>query len=215
MAYGISQNWSLAVLKPLLLLASALLVSCATGSADYSDQKAPRAAPIVALKSDRPLIALALGSGGSRGFAHVGVIKALEQAGIVADIVTGSSSGAVVAALYAAGHSAKTLEELAISVERDALVDVTLFGKGWVLGEALQQFVNQAVGGRPLEGLARPFAVTATRARDGAPVVFNRGDTGLAVRASASVPNVFISPVIRGEEYVDGGLTTPVPVRTA
>jgi NTE family protein len=84
-----------------------------------------------------------------------------------------------------------------------------------VLGEALQDFVNEAVGGRPLEGLARPFAVLATRARDGAQVVFNRGDTGLAVRASASVPNLFIPPVIRGEEYIDGGLTTPVPVRTA
>lgn len=203
------------MLRPLLLLITALLAACATGSADYSDQRAPRAAPIVALKSDRPLIALALGSGGSRGFAHVGVIKVLEEAGITADIVTGSSSGAVVAALYAAGHSAKSLEELAVSVERDALVDVTLFGKGWVLGEALQQFVNEAVRSRPLEGLVRPFAVMVTRARDGAPVVFNRGDTGLAVRASSSVPNVFIPPVIRGEEYVDGGLTTPVPVRTA
>jgi NTE family protein len=201
--------------KPLLLLTFALLAACATGSADYKDHTAPRAAPIAALKSERPLIALALGSGGARGFAHVGVIKALEEAGIVPDIVTGSSSGAVVAALYAAGHNGRALEELALSVEKDALLDFTLFGKGWVLGEALQEFVNDAVGGRPLERLARPFAVMVTRARDGAQVVFNRGDTGLAVRASASVPNLFIPPVIRGEEYVDGGLTTPVPVRTA
>lgn len=201
--------------KPLLLLTTALLAACATGSADYNGHTAPRAAPIAALKSERPLIALALGSGGARGFAHVGVIKALEEAGIVADIVTGSSSGAVVAALYAAGHTGRALEELALSVEKDALLDFTLFGNGWVLGEALQEFVNEAVGGRPLERLARPFAVMVTRARDGAQIVFNRGDTGLAVRASASVPNLFIPPVIRGEEYVDGGLTTPVPVRTA
>ena len=145
----------------------------------------------------------------------MGVIKALEEAGIIADIVAGSSSGAVVAALYAAGHDAKSLEELAIGVDRDALVDFTLFGNGWVLGEALQDFVNEAVGSRPIEKLARPFAVAATRARDGARVIFNRGDTGVAVRASASVPRVFIPPVIRGEEYVDGGLTTPIPVRTA
>jgi NTE family protein len=203
------------MLKALLLPTIALLAACATGSADHADHMAPRAAPIAALESERPLIALALGGGGTRGFAHVGVIKALEEAGIVADIVTGSSSGAVVAALYAAGHDGRALEELALSIEKDALLDFALFGKGWVLGEALQDFVNDAVGGQPLERLARPFAVMVTRARDGAQVAFNRGDTGLAVRASASVPNLFIPPVIRGEEYVDGGLTTPVPVRTA
>ena len=198
-----------------VLAVVALLAACASRPSDYNGASAPRAAPIVPLKSDRPLIALALGSGGSRGFAHVGVIKALEEAGIIADIVAGSSSGAVVAALYAAGHDAKSLEELAVGVDRDALVDFTLFGNGWVLGEALQDFVNGAVGSKPIEKLVRPFAVAATRARDGARVIFNRGDTGVAVRASASVPRVFIPPVIRGEEYVDGGLTTPIPVRTA
>jgi NTE family protein len=198
-----------------VLAVVALLAACASRPSDYNGASAPRAAPIVPLKSDRPLIALALGSGGSRGFAHVGVIKALEEAGIIADIVAGSSSGAVVAALYAAGHDAKSLEELAVAVDGDALLDFTLFGNGWVLGEALQDFVNDAVGRRPIEKLARPFAVAATRGRDGARVIFNRGDTGVAVRASASVPRVFIPPVIRGEEYIDGGLTTPIPVHTA
>ncbi|MBI3916169.1 MAG: patatin-like phospholipase family protein [Betaproteobacteria bacterium] len=198
-----------------VLAVVALLAACASRPSDYNGASAPRAAPIVPLKSDRPLIALALGSGGSRGFAHVGVIKALEEAGIIADIVAGSSSGAVVAALYAAGHDAKSLEELAVAVDGNTLLDFTLFGNGWVLGEALQDFVNGAVGSKPIEKLARPFAVAATRARDGARVIFNRGDTGVAVRASASVPRVFIPPVIRGEEYIDGGLTTPIPVRTA
>ena len=203
------------MVRPSLLLITALLAACATGSADHNGRMAPQAAPVAVLTSERPLVALALGGGGARGFAHVGVIKALDEAGIVADIVTGSSSGAVVAALYAAGHDGRALEQLALSIEKETLLDFTLFGKGWVLGEALQEFVNEAVGGRPLERLARPFAVAATRARDGARIVFNRGDTGLAVRASSSVPNLFIPPVIRGEEYVDGGLTTPVPVSTA
>lgn len=200
--------------KWLVLLGVAVLAACASRPSDYDGASAPRAAPIVPLKSERPLIALALGSGGSRGFAHVGVIKALEEAGIVADIVAGSSSGAVVAALYAAGHDAKSLEALAVGVDRNALLDFTLFGSGWVVGEALQDFVNEAVGSKPIENLARPFAVAATRARDGARVIFNRGDTGVAVRASASVPRLFIPPVIRGEEYIDGGLTTPIPVHT-
>jgi NTE family protein len=201
--------------KWLVLAVLATLAACATRPADYNGTTAPRAAPIVPLRSERPLIALALGSGGSRGFAHVGVIKALEEAGIVADIVVGSSSGAVVAALYAAGHDARSLEEVAVGLEKDTLIDFTLFGNGWVAGEALQDFVNASVGGRPIEQLARPFAVAATRAHDGAQVIFNRGDTGLAVRASASVPRIFIPPVIRGEEYVDGGLTTPIPVHAA
>jgi len=201
--------------KWIVVLGIAVLAACASQPVDYNGASAPRSAPIVPFKSERPVIALALGSGGARGFAHVGVIKALEEAGIVADIVAGSSSGAVVAALYAAGYNARALEELAVGVGKDELVDFTLFGKGWVLGEALQDFVNQAVGARPLEALQRPFAVAVTRARDGAQVVFNRGDTGVAVRASASVPNLFVPPVIRGEEYVDGGLTAPVPVRAA
>jgi NTE family protein len=201
--------------KWLVLLGVAVLAACASRPSDYNGATAPRAALIVPIKSDRPLIALALGGGGVRGFAHVGVIKALEEAGIIADIVAGSSSGAVVAALYAAGYNARSLEELAVGIDKDELVDFTFFGKGWVLGEALQDFVNQAVGSRPMEKLARPFAVAVTRASDGAQVVFNRGDAGVAVRASASVPNLFIPPVIRGEEYVDGGLTTPVPVRAA
>lgn len=197
-------------LIPLLLFG--VLASCASTPVNHEGARAPRAAQIVSLKSERPLLALALGSGGARGFAHVGVIKALEAAGIVPDIIAGASSGAVVAALYASGYRASALEDIALSIEQDTLVDFTLFGRGWVLGEALQDFVNRTVGNRPIENLGRPFAVIATRARDGTMTVFNRGDTGLAVRASASVPNLFIPPVINGEEYIDGGLTSPVPV---
>jgi NTE family protein len=202
--------------KTVVFLATALLVSaCALFPADHNGSGAPREAVIVPLRSERPLVALALGSGGARGFAHVGVIKALEDAGIVPDIVTGASSGAVVAALYASGRSALELEKIALEVEKGDLVDFVLFGKGWVKGEALQEFVNRMVGERPIERLSRPFAVVATEARSGRMTVFNRGNTGLAVRASASVPNLFVPPVINGEEYVDGGLSSPVPVRVA
>jgi NTE family protein len=121
----------------------------------------------------------------------------------------------VVAALYASGRPAHELKEIALALERDELVDYTLFGNGWVKGEALQDFVNRMVDGRPIEHLARPFAVIATEAKSGRMVVFNRGNTGVAVRASASVPRIFVPPVINGEEYLDGGLTSPVPVKLA
>jgi len=199
----------------ILLFAAGVVAACALSPSDYNGASAPREAAILPLRSERPLVALALGSGGARGFAHIGVIKALEEAGIVPDIVTGSSSGAVVAALYASGRQARELEEIALGLERGDLVDYTLFGNGWVKGEALQDFVNRMVNGRPIERLARPFAVIATEARSGRMVIFNRGDTGVAVRASASVPRIFVPPVINGEEYVDGGLSSPVPVKVA
>jgi NTE family protein len=196
-------------------LAVALVAACALLPTDYNGAGAPREAAITPLRSERPVIALALGSGGARGFAHVGVIKALEDAGIEVDIVTGASSGAVVAALYAGGHRARKLEEIALEVEKGDLVDFVLFGKGWVKGEALQEFVNRLVDEKPIERLPRRFAVIATEAKSGRMTVFNQGNTGVAVRASASVPNLFVPPVINGEEYVDGGLTSPVPVKLA
>jgi len=198
-----------------LFLFLLLFAGCALPPAGPDGAGVPGEAAIVPLQSARPLIALALGSGGARGFAHIGVIKALEDAGIEPDIVTGSSSGAIVAALYAGGRRARELEEIALALGKSDLVDIALFGKGWVRGEALQGFVNRMVDERPIERLAKPFAVVATQASNGRMTVFNRGDTGLAVRASASVPNLFVPPVINGEEYMDGGLSSPVPVKVA
>ena len=195
--------------------AVALGAACALTPDSYKGAAAPRAEAIVPFKSARPVLGLALGGGGARGFAHIGVIKALEDAGIVPDVVTGASSGAVIAALYAGGHDGRRLTEIARDLNRTDLVDFVLIGRGWVRGEALQDFVNRMVGDRPIERLARPFAVVATAAKSGRMTVFNRGNTGLAVRASASVPELFIAPVIEGEEFVDGGLTSPVPVKVA
>ena len=158
---------------------------------------------------------LVLGAGGSRGFAHVGVIKALEAAGIVPDMVVGSSAGAVVAALYAGGNDAGQLEKLALEVEDSDLVDITFFGPGRVRGEALQNYVNRVLDNRSIEQLPRPFAVVATERADKRMTVFNRGNAGLAVRASASIPDVFWPALIGGVEYVDGGLTSRVPVAVA
>jgi NTE family protein len=202
-------------IKLLAVFFAGLVAACSPLGLDVAKPEPPRAHAIVPLSSERPLVALALGGGGARGFAHVGVIKVLEEAGVFPDIVTGSSSGAIVAALYAGGLSGAALERLANDLDQGTLVDFSLFGKGWVRGEALQDFVNRAVGGKPIERLPKAFAVVATNAVTGRMVVFNRGETGLAVRASSTVPDLFIPPVIEGVEYLDGGLTSPVPVRVA
>ena len=178
----------------------------------------PEPAPTVATVAPprpAPKVALALGGGAARGFAHIGVIKALEAQGIVPDIVVGTSAGAVVGALYAAGKSGFELQKLALQMEENQFSDWSLPDRGVLKGEALQAFVNRAVGGRPLEKLGKTFAAVATDLKSGEAVVFRTGDTGMAVRASSSVPGVFQPVAINGREYVDGGLVSPVPVRIA
>ena len=191
------------------------LAGCTTAPREDTELAQPRAAAIAPLRAASPVVALVLGAGGSRGFAHVGVIKALEAAGIRPEIVVGSSSGSVVAALYAGGNNAQALEAMALGIEDHDLIDVTLFGPGRVQGEALQYYVNNALGNRSIEALDRAFAVVATERATNRMTVFNRGNTGLAVRASSSIPNVFWPVLIDGREYIDGGVSSRVPVPVA
>jgi len=162
-----------------------------------------------------PKIALALGGGGARGFAHIGVIKALEAHGIVPDIVIGTSAGSLVGALYAGGYHGFDLQRVALQIDDTVFADWSLPDRGFIRGQALQNFVNSAVQNRPLEKLNMPFATLATDLQSGEPIVFRSGNTGMAVRASSSVPGVFQPVTINGREYVDGGLVSPVPVRAA
>lgn len=155
------------------------------------------------------------GGGAARGFSHVGVIKALEAQGIVPDLIVGTSAGSFVGALYAGGYGGFDLQRVALQLEDSLLSDWSLPDRGFIRGEALQNFVNKAVQNRPLEKLNRAFGVVATDLRTGESVVFRTGNTGMAVRASSSVPGVFQPMTINGREYVDGGLSSPVPVKAA
>jgi NTE family protein len=156
-----------------------------------------------------------LGGGAARGFAHIGVIKALEAQGIVPDIIVGTSAGAVVGALYASGLSGFELQKVALDIDEAQIGDWSLPDRGVFKGEALQNFVNRAVGNRPLEKLPRNFAAVATDLKSGEPALFRSGNTGMAVRASSAVPGVFQPVNINGRDYVDGGLVSPIPVRAA
>jgi len=201
--------------KIVLTLSVGLLAGCATAPVNYTAADAPQAAPLVRVTATRPVVGLVLGAGGSRGFAHIGVLKAFEAAGIDADVIVGVSSGAVVASLYAGGLDARALESEALAVEDSDLLDFTLFGPGYIEGERLQDYVNHMLHNRPIEALRKPFAVVAAERTTSRMTVFNRGNTGLAVRASASVPKLFWPVVIRGTEYVDGGVASRVPVSVA
>lgn len=171
--------------------------------------------PVVATRP--PRLGLALGGGAARGFAHVGVIQVLEQAGIRPDLVVGTSAGSLVAALYASGMNAAELERAALAMEEATLTDWTLpfVGRGVLRGEALTRYVRKAVNGKLIEQMQIPLGVLATDLSNGQGIVFRRGDTAQAVRASSAVPGVFSPVGIAGREYVDGGLVAPVPVRQA
>ena len=171
----------------------------------------------VAIPKTPPKIGLALGGGAARGFAHVGVIQVLEEAGITPVLVTGTSAGSLVAALYASGKNGAQLQKVAESMEESTIADWTLpfFGRGVLRGEALAKYVNAQVGQKPIEAMPMPLGIVATDLNSGNDMLFQRGDTGTAVRASSAVPAVFTPVKINGHEYVDGGLSSPVPVRAA
>jgi len=205
------------LLKRLFFLVFLLLVACGgLGNKPALDPIKPASVAVPqSVQKTRPKIALALGGGAARGFAHIGVIKALETSGIVPDIIVGTSAGSVVGALYANGNDVFALQKLAFQLDESALTDWAIFDRGFLKGDALEKFINQHVGGKPIEGLKRKFAAVATDLADGQPAVFTSGNVGTAVRASSAVPGVFSPVLIRGREYVDGGLVSPIPVHAA
>lgn len=173
--------------------------------------------PVVEAPQRAPRLGLALGGGAARGFAHVGVIQVLEANGIHPDVITGTSAGSLVAALYASGKDATELERAALSMDEATLTDwiLPLVSRGLLRGEALARYVRQAVGGKLIEQMKLPLGILATDLGTGQGVLFRRGDAAQAVRASSAVPGVFNPVAIAGREYVDGGLVAPVPVRQA
>ncbi len=162
-----------------------------------------------------PRIGLALGGGAARGFAHIGVIQVLEEAGIRPDLVVGTSAGSLVAALYASGKNGAELGRLALAMDESAITDWAFPGRGLIRGEGLARYVRDNTGGRTIEQLPMPLGIVATDLDSGEGTLFQRGDLGTAVRASSAVPAVFQPVRIGSREYVDGGLVSPVPVRFA
>ena len=204
----------LAVLAAALILAGCAGVSLPSGPGPTVPSTQPSPSAFV---KRAPRIGLALGGGAARGFAHVGVIAVLEEAGLKPSYVVGTSAGSVVAALYASGKTSVQLQQAALNIDEVAITDwmLPIVGRGMFRGEALGRYVNEVVGGRVIENMRIPLGVVATDLGSGQAVLFQRGDTGTAVRASSAVPAVFVPVRISGRDYVDGGLVSPVPVRFA
>ena len=161
-----------------------------------------------------PKIGLALGSGSARGWAHIGVIKALTEAGIHVDYVAGTSVGAVVGAVYASGRI-DSFKDVVLQLDWKKIasfLDVVFPKSGLIDGNRIAEFIRSHVGEKNIEDLSLPFCAVSTDLATGNEVVFQDGDIIEAVRASISVPGVFTPVRKSGAILVDGGLVNPVPV---
>ncbi|MEH6459793.1 patatin-like phospholipase family protein [Chitinimonas sp. JJ19] len=197
--------------RSLLLALPLLLAACTT----TPDTPPAVAAPVPPKPLKLPRIGIALGGGAAKGFAHIGVIKTLEGQGLTPAVVSGTSAGSVVGALYASGMNGFSLQEQSFALDEARVRDLTLGSGGLVKGEKLQEYVNELVKNRTLDKMVKPFAAVATELDTGRRVAFKRGNTGQAVRASCSIPGVFQPTLVNGKRFVDGGLVSPVPVDTA
>jgi len=195
-------------------LASALLTGCA--AFNYTAADSPVAQTALQPMQPPPRVALVLSSGGPRGYAHIGVMRVLEDAGIEIDLVVGTSVGSLLGVFWAEGRSAAEIDGLSQEGGPLTLFDPSPFAdRGWIRGQRLQDYVNTRLGGRPIEQLPRRVVVGATRRDDKVPVFFTTGNAGVAVRASSAVPGI-LSPVgIQGTEYEDGDESLPLAVRAA
>lgn len=194
-----------------------LMVSLSRCSAfNYAAPDSPVPEVSVAPVTPAPRVALVPGSGGPRGYAHIGIMKVLEEAGIDYDLVVGSSAGALIGAFWANGFDAEEIDRFAQSGGPFTLFDLSFFAdRGWIRGQRLQDYVNKRLGGKSIEQMPRRLIVAATRRDDKAPVFFRSGNIGVAVRASSAVPRI-ISPVgINGTEFEDADESLPVAVRAA
>jgi len=161
-------------------------------------------------------IALVLGAGSSKGFAHIGVLKILESNKIPIHLIVGTSVGSAVGSLYAYGMDAFSLQKLAFSINQGDIIDsLVIPSNGFIKGEKLEEFINKSVKHTPMEKLKIPFYAVATDLEKGQEMVFGKGNTGTAVRASCSIPGIFRPVKISDRMYVDGGVVSPVAVEAA
>ncbi len=167
----------------------------------------------------KPKIALVLGGGAARGFAHVGVIRALEQEKIPIDMIVGTSVGSLIGAIYAYDRNSFELEWTAFALEKEHVFDFAMLAAftsmGPVKGDRLEEFVRTKIPVTNIEELKMPFAAVATDLNRGTRVILDHGSVAKAVRASSAIPGVFNPVEHQGRLLVDGGVVDNIPISVA
>jgi len=193
-----------------------IILFVVVSSCTLKESPPPQVTPPIQPPLKPAKIALVLGAGASRGFAHIGVLKILEANKIPIHMIIGTSVGSVVGSLYAYGYDAFKLQKLSFSVEKEDIIDPLIVpSNGFIKGEKLEEFINKSVKNTPMEKLKIPFYAMATDLEKGQEIVFAKGNTGTAVRASCSIPGLFRPVRIGGKMFVDGGVVSPVAVEAA
>ncbi|MCK6262743.1 patatin-like phospholipase family protein [Vibrio sp. ZSDE26] len=206
--------------KALLLILAFTITGCATSN-DYpnlntlSEYEIPIQVDDQKQVENSKTLGIAFGGGGVRGFVHLGVIKALEESGIKADLVTGSSAGSIAASLYASGLPYSEIEAIVHDVSEYQLADIVISRKGVVNGQKLAKWINESVPQENLNQMPIPIGITATDLTHKESVLILDGNPGEAVQTSSSVPAAFVPVKNKGRLLVDGALLTVVPVNYA
>lgn len=197
------------------LLPTSLLLASALACAVSQPPAPPAPVPVRAVA---PKVAVVLGGGGARGFAHVGVLRELEKEKIPVDFVVGTSVGSLIGVLYADSGSVLDLEYTALTIEKEDLFDygaLSVLSGGFVKGERLQKFLEKTLKHKTIESMPVKFAAVAVDVRTGETVVFRTGAPAPAVRASCAIPGAFVPVQHQGRTLVDGGVTNPIPADVA
>ena len=215
-AIGTSAIGTSVIARRQVLVAAAMLAGCALNpDQDHSGPDAPSAAPL----PRTPRVAWVFSSGGPRGFVHVGVVKALDEMGLLPDLIVGASVGALVGVLRAAGLRGPELERLALDLQPARLARVAITSRENLSGGAVADLVREQLRDKGLQPLLQALPImtvcVAQRLADGAVLPFSRGDAGLAVQAAAAIEGQFTPVRIRGQRYADADLRQPLPVRVA
>lgn len=166
----------------------------------------------------RKKLGIALGGGAAKGLAHIGVLKVLDDIGLKPDVITGTSMGSLIGAMYAAGRKPDEIEDIAKSIDKKEalkLFSITLNGAGFIDGRKITQLLSTIIKTKNIEDMPIPFGCTACNIINGKEILFTKGNVIESVRSSISIPGIF-SPVEKdGHALVDGGLVNPVPVDLA
>ena len=203
----------------LLLVALLSAAACRTVPVVEAHVNVVAPPPLVAAHAPTPRIALVLGGGAARGFAHVGVLRALEQEKIPVDLVVGTSVGSLIGALYAEDRNSFELEWTAFQLEKDDLFDYGVMnvvtGMSFAAGDRFERWLTEKFKVKNIEDMKVPFAAVATDLNWGTKVVIDRGSVARAVRASSAIPGVFPPVQHMGKILVDGGVSDNIPIAVA
>jgi NTE family protein len=186
-----------------MVLCAVVLAACAT-------------TPPIQPSSQKPaIIAVVLGAGAAKGFAHIGVLKVLESQKVPIKMIVGTSSGSFVGSLYAFGFDAYTVQKIGLTLNKSDVAELTVPDNGFIKGDKIRDFINMQLRNTVMEKLRIPFYAVATNIRTGEPTIFATGNTGMAVQASCAVPGIFQPASFGGTSYVDGGVVDPLAVDVA